>query len=74
MLEFPEQLLELSMPVGRGTKGPPRPPVGSTWTDNDYLNLRALFYIIRSSGRSPEGLCLRLGTLGRPSGRPTVRL
>ena len=29
MLDFPEQVLELSMPVGRGTKGPPRPPVGS---------------------------------------------
>ena len=29
MLEFPGQVLELSMPVGRGTKGPPRPPVGS---------------------------------------------
>ena len=29
MLEFPEQVLELSMPVGRGSKGPPRPSVGS---------------------------------------------
>ena len=29
MLEFPGQVLELSMPVERGTKGPPRPPVGS---------------------------------------------
>ena len=31
MLEFPGQVLELSMPVGRGTKTPPppRPPVGS---------------------------------------------
>ena len=59
MLEFPEQVLKLSMPVGRGTKGPTRPPMGSTWTDNDYLNLRALFDIISSSGRSPEELFLR---------------
>ena len=29
MLEFPGQVEELSMPVGRGTKGPLRPPVGS---------------------------------------------
>ena len=29
ILEFPRQVFELSMPVGRGTKGPPRPPVGS---------------------------------------------
>ena len=29
MLEFPGQVLELSMPVGRGTKGTPRPLVGS---------------------------------------------
>ena len=29
MLEFAGQVLELSMPVGRGTKGPPRPSVGS---------------------------------------------
>ena len=29
MLEFQGQVLELSMAVGRGTKGPPRPPVGS---------------------------------------------
>ena len=28
MLEFPGQVLELSMSVGRGTKGAPRPPVG----------------------------------------------
>ena len=31
------------------------------WTDNDYLNLRALFDIISSSGRSPEELFLRSG-------------
>ena len=29
ILQFPVQVLGLSMPVGRGTKGPPRPPVGS---------------------------------------------
>ena len=29
MLEFPEQVLELSMPVGRRTKGHPTPPVDS---------------------------------------------
>ena len=29
MLEFLGQVLELSMSVGRGTKGAPRPPVGS---------------------------------------------
>ena len=29
MLKFPGQVLELKMPVGRGTKGPPRPPMGS---------------------------------------------
>ena len=42
MLEFPGQVLELSMPVWRGTKR----PLGHLWvqalTDNDYLNLRAL--------------------------------
>ena len=27
MLEFLGQVLEFSVPVGRGTKGPPRPPV-----------------------------------------------
>ena len=31
------------------------------WTDNDYLNLKALFDIISSSGRSPEELFLRSG-------------
>ena len=31
------------------------------WTDKDYLNLRALFGIISSSGRSPEKLFLRSG-------------
>ena len=66
MLEFPEQVLELGMPMGRGTKGLPRLPVGSAWTDNDYLNLRALlraifFNTISSSRRSSEELFLRSG-------------
>ena len=63
MLEFPEQVLELSMPVGRGTKGPLGHLLVQAWTDNDCLNLRAilraLFDIISSSGRSPEELFLR---------------
>ena len=29
MLEFAGHVLELSMPVGQGNKGPARPPVGS---------------------------------------------
>ena len=66
MLEFPGQVLELSMSVGRGTKGSPRPPMGSGMVDNDYLNLRALlraiFDIISSSGRS---FSYGLGTLRR---------
>ena len=65
MLEFLEQVLELSMPVARGTKGSLRPPVGSGTADNDSLNLRvllrAIFYIISSSGHSPEELFLRSG-------------
>ena len=28
MLEFPEQVLYPTMPVGRGTKGPHKPSVG----------------------------------------------
>ena len=63
--------------TGVRTVGPPRPPVGSTWTANDYLNLRALlralFDIISSSGRSPEELFLCSGN-SPASGRPTVRL
>ena len=76
MLEFPGQVLELSMPVGRWTKGPHRPPVWvQAWTDNDYLNLsallRAFFDIIRSCRRSPDELFLQYGlwTLRRPSVR-----
>ena len=43
----------------------PPPPLGhmwvQAWTNNDYLNLRALFDIISSSGRSPEELFVRSG-------------
>ena len=71
MLEFPGQVLELSMPVGRGHLWV------QAWTDNDYLNLRALFYIITSSGRSPEELFLRSGnspTSVCPSNWPSVNI
>ena len=72
MFEFPEHVLEL---VGRGTKGHPLGHLWvQTWTDNDYLNLRALFDIISSSGRSLEEFFYGLGTLRYPSVRPTVRL
>ena len=80
MLEFPEQVLELGMPMGRGTKGLPRLPVGSAWTDNDYLNLRALlraiFFFIPLALLDvvQRSFSYVLGTLRRPSGRPTVRL
>ena len=44
MLEFPGQVLELSMPVG------PRGPLShlwvQAWADNDYQNLRALFILL----------------------------
>ena len=62
MLEFPGQVFELTLSVGRGTKVPPRLPVVSCMDRFiDYLNLRALFDIISSSGRSPEELFLRSG-------------
>ena len=52
------------MPVGRGTKGPLGHLWVQSWTDNDYLNLRAilmvLFDIISSSGRNPEKLFLHV--------------
>ena len=68
MLEFPGQVLELSMLAGRGTKGSPRPPVGSGM-DNDYLNLgallRPLFDIIISLVQ--RSFSYGLGTLRRPS-------
>ena len=56
LLKFLGQMLELSMPVGQGTKPPPHThtPLGhlwvQAWTDNDYLNLRVLFDIISASG------------------------
>ena len=63
MSESPGQVLELNLPVGQGTKGPLGHLRLQAWTDNDYLNLtalwRALFYIISSSGHSPEELFLR---------------
>ena len=49
MLEFPGQVLELSMRVGRGTKGPPRPLVVLGMDGYiDYLNLRALLSALLS--------------------------
>ena len=71
MLEFPGQVLELSMPVGRGTKAPLGHLWVQAWTDNDYLNLRgllrALFNIISSSG-SVNISCSRI------SSKTTVRI
>ena len=65
MLEFPGQVLELSMPGGEGPWGPIGHLWVQAWTDNDYLNLRALlrafFDIISSCRRSPEELFLRSG-------------
>ena len=46
------QVLELSMPVARGTKGPLGHLWAQAWTDND---------IISSSGLSPVELFLRPG-------------
>ena len=81
MLEVPEQVLELNMPMGRGTEEPPRPPVGSAWTGNDCLNLRALlrapFDIISSSGRNAEELFLRSGNSPAsvwPTNSPSVNI
>ena len=76
MLEFPGQVLKLSMPVGRGTKGPLGYLWVQAWTNNDYLNLRALlrdlFDIISASGRSPEELFL-WSRNSPASVRPSVR-
>ena len=44
MLDFPGQVLELSMPVGRGTKGPLGHLWVQAWTDNDYLNWGPFLY------------------------------
>ena len=77
MLEFPGQVLELSMPMGRGTKGPPRPLWVQAWTHNDYLNLRALlrvhFDIITLLDVVQRSFSYGLKTL-RCLSRPTVRL
>ena len=72
MLEFPEQVLELSMPVGRGTKGPPMPPVGSDTTIliwGPFLISLALLDVVERS-------FLTVWELSGvpPSVRPTVRL
>ena len=60
MLEFLGQVLEICMPVGRGTKGALGHLWVQAWTDNDYVNLRtllrALSDIISSSGPSLEEL------------------
>ena len=54
---------------------------GEAWTDNAYLNLRALlralFYIISSSRRSPEELFLRSGNSPAyvcPSNSPSINI
>ena len=63
MLEFPGQVLELSMPVGQGTKGPLGHLRVQAWTDNDYLNLilLALLDVVQElflrSGNSPGSVC-----------------
>ena len=76
MLEFPGQILEISMPVGRGTRGPLSHLWVQAWTDNDYLNLRSLlrdlYDIMSSSGRSPDELFLRSEKLS--GGSLSVRL
>ena len=70
---------------GEGPSPPPLRPLGHLWvqarTDNAYLNLRALlralFYIISSSRRSPEELFLRSGnspTSVCPSNSPSVNI
>ena len=78
MLAFPRHVLELSVPVRRGTKGPLGHLWVQAWTDNDYLNLRALFDIISSSGRSPEELFLRSenspASVRRSSNCPSVNI
>ena len=77
MLEFPGQVLELSMPVGRGARAPLGHLWVQAWTDNEYLNLRTLFDIISSSERSSEELFLRSGNSlasVRPSNCPSVHI
>ena len=46
MLEFPEQYLDFNMSEGRGVKRTaPRPLVGQ-WTENAFLTLRYLTFIV----------------------------
>ena len=74
MLEFTGHVLELSMPVERGIKDPLGHLLVQVWTDNNYLNLRALFRalfgIIR---RSPEEFFLQSEN-SPASFRPSVKL
>ena len=74
MLEFPEQVRT----CGARDQGPPLGHLWvQAWTDNDYLNLKALFDIISSSGRSPEELFLRSGNSPAfvcPSNCPSVNI
>ena len=64
MLEFPGQVLELNMPVGRGIKGPLGHLWVQAWTDNDYLNLILLALLDVVVQRS---FSYGLGTPRRPS-------
>ena len=58
MVEFPGQVLELSMSVGRGIKGPPRPPVGTGMDGYRLSKFEGPFYIISSCGcNSPASIC-----------------
>ena len=80
MFEFPRQVLELIMYVGRGR------PLGhlwvQAWTDNAYLNLKALlralsfflYILVALLDVVQRSFSYGLGTLRRPSVRPTVLL
>ena len=70
MLEFPGQVLELSMPVGRGTKGPLGHLWVQVWTD-DYLNLRAILLLLALLDVVQRSFSYDLGTLRRPSVLPS---
>ena len=73
MLEFSGQVLELSMPVGRGAKEPLGHLWVQAWADNDYLNLRALLralFDIVSSSRMPGNSLASV----RPSNCPSVNI
>ena len=54
MLEFSGQVVEFSMPVGRGTKGPLGHLWVQSWTDNAFL-------VIASPRKPLVGFCLKLG-------------